>query len=86
MFGCLNRGLDDISRENTGRCSLAEGTASAKSLRWDHAGHVCKMPEAYLRLHSWSRVKEEMSGRNTGQRGGGSPAGHGVGLGIDSSV
>ena len=42
------------------------------------------MSRAYLGLHSWSRVKEEMSGRNAGQRGCGSPAGHGAGLGVDS--
>lgn len=30
------------------------------------------MPRAYLKLHSWSRVKKEMSGRNAGQRGRGS--------------
>lgn len=40
------------------------------------------MPRAYLKLHSWSRVKEEMSGRNIGQRGG-NPAGYGVVFGID---
>lgn len=41
------------------------------------------MPRAYLKLYSWSRVKEEMGGRNIGQRGG-SPAGHGAVFGIDS--
>lgn len=40
------------------------------------------MPRAYLRLHSYSKVKEEMSGRNEGQRGGGLLA---MGLvGVDS--
>lgn len=41
------------------------------------------MPRAYLKPHSWSRVKEEMGGRKIGQ-GGGSPAGHGAVFGSDS--
>lgn len=69
-----------------GGAAQAEGTARAKSQRQDHAGHIRQLPKACLRLRGWSRVREEMSGRNTGQGGGGSPAGHGVGPGLDSSM
>lgn len=69
-----------------GGAAQAEGTARAKSQRQDHAGHIRQLPKACLRLRGWSRVREEMSGRHTGQGGGGSPAGHGVGPGLDSSM
>lgn len=78
---CLSRGLNDRSREMN--CASQEGEQPAEAPETGPRGAYLGKARGVFKAAQPEQVMEEMSGRNAGQRGCGTPAGHEAGLSMD---